>query len=105
MFSLCNVGFGLIPATIAKSSNAAIGIAFICIPPQMFPRTFVGAVLFDLIITSFSSMTALTLSIPMFRKYKKLKEIPKIKAIKIDTKTQLEKTQPSQHNKNILDPK
>ena len=73
MFSLCNVGFGLIPATIAKFSNAAIGIAFICIPPQMFPRTFVGAVLFDLIIASFSSMTALTLSIPMFRKYKKLK--------------------------------
>ena len=44
-FSLCNVGFGLITATIAKSSNAATGIAFIFILPQMFLGTFVGAAL------------------------------------------------------------
>jgi len=45
IFSLCNVGFGLITATIAKSSGAATGISFIFILPQMFLGTFVGAAL------------------------------------------------------------
>jgi ABC-type multidrug transport system permease subunit len=43
VFSLCNVGFGLITATIAKSPGAATGIAFLFIMPQMFLGTFVGA--------------------------------------------------------------
>jgi ABC-2 type transport system permease protein len=42
IFALCNVGFGLITATIAKSPGAATGIAFIFIMPQMFLGTFVG---------------------------------------------------------------
>jgi ABC-type multidrug transport system permease subunit len=43
IFSLCNVGFGLITATLAKSPGAATGIAFLFIMPQMFLGTFVGA--------------------------------------------------------------
>ena len=43
IFSLCNVGFGLITATLARSSGAATGIAFIFIMPQMFLGTFVGS--------------------------------------------------------------
>ena len=43
VFSLCNVGFGLITATIAKSSGAATGIAFLFLLPQLFLGTFVGA--------------------------------------------------------------
>lgn len=42
LFSLCNVGFGLITATIAKSSGAATGLSFVFIMPQMFLGTFVG---------------------------------------------------------------
>ena len=42
IFSLCNVGFGLITATLASSPGAATGIAFIFIIPQMFLGTFVG---------------------------------------------------------------
>jgi len=42
IFSLCNVGFGLITATLAKSAGAATGIAFVFIIPQMFLGTFVG---------------------------------------------------------------
>ncbi|MCW4053155.1 MAG: ABC transporter permease [Candidatus Bathyarchaeota archaeon] len=42
IFALCNVGFGLITATLAKSSGAATGISFIFIMPQMFLGTFVG---------------------------------------------------------------
>jgi len=38
---LCNVGFGLITATIAKTPGTATGIAFIFILPQMFFGTFV----------------------------------------------------------------
>jgi ABC-2 type transport system permease protein len=45
IFSLCNVGFGLITATLAKSPGAATGIAFIFIMPQMFLGTFVGSAL------------------------------------------------------------
>jgi len=43
IFALCNVGFGLIAATLAKSAGAATGISFIFIMPQMFLGTFVGA--------------------------------------------------------------
>jgi ABC-type multidrug transport system permease subunit len=42
LFSLCNVGFGLITATLAKSSGAATGLSFVFIMPQMFLGTFVG---------------------------------------------------------------
>lgn len=38
-----NVGFGLITATIAKTSGAATGMAFIFILPQMFLGSFVPA--------------------------------------------------------------
>ena len=40
---ICNVGFGLITATVARSSGAATGISFIMILPQMFLGTFVPA--------------------------------------------------------------
>ncbi|MFX0201472.1 MAG: ABC transporter permease, partial [Candidatus Hodarchaeota archaeon] len=43
IFSLSNIGFGLITATIAKSSGAATGISFIFLLPQLFLGTFVGA--------------------------------------------------------------
>jgi ABC-2 type transport system permease protein len=43
IFSLSNVGFGLITATLAKTPGAATGIAFLFIMPQMFLGTFVGA--------------------------------------------------------------
>jgi ABC-type multidrug transport system permease subunit len=43
LFSLSNVGFGLITATIAKSSGAATGLAFLFVIPQLFLGTFVGA--------------------------------------------------------------
>jgi ABC-type multidrug transport system permease subunit len=42
IFSLCCVGFGLIAATLAKSSGAATGIAFVFIMPLMFLGTFVA---------------------------------------------------------------
>jgi ABC-type multidrug transport system permease subunit len=44
-FALCNVGLGLITATLAKSPGAATGIAFIFIMPQMMLGTFVGSAL------------------------------------------------------------
>ncbi|MEM2194015.1 MAG: ABC transporter permease [Candidatus Methanomethylicia archaeon] len=43
VFSLSNVGFGLITATIAKTSSAATGLAFIFVLPQLFLGTFIGA--------------------------------------------------------------
>ena len=43
VFSLSNVGFGLITATIAKSAGAATGLSFIFVLPQLFLGTFVGA--------------------------------------------------------------
>ena len=43
VFSFCNVGFGLITATVAKSPGAATGIAFLFVLPQLFLGTFVGA--------------------------------------------------------------
>ena len=45
IFSLCCVGFGLIAATLARSSGAATGIAFIFIMPLMFLGTFVSTAL------------------------------------------------------------
>ncbi|MFX0209583.1 MAG: ABC transporter permease [Candidatus Hodarchaeota archaeon] len=41
LLALCNVGFGLITATLAKSPGAATGISFAFILPQMFLGTFV----------------------------------------------------------------
>jgi len=43
VFSVSNVGFGLITATIAKSSSAATGLSFLFVLPQLFLGTFVGA--------------------------------------------------------------
>ena len=43
LFSLSNIGFGLITATISKSSGAATGLAFVFVLPQLFLGTFVGA--------------------------------------------------------------
>jgi ABC-type multidrug transport system permease subunit len=43
IFSLSNVGFGLITATIARSSGAATGLSFLFVLPQLFLGTFVGA--------------------------------------------------------------
>jgi ABC-type multidrug transport system permease subunit len=40
---LCNVGFGLVTASLVKSSGAATGLAFVFILPQMFLGTFVPA--------------------------------------------------------------
>ncbi|MEM3546627.1 MAG: ABC transporter permease [Candidatus Bathyarchaeia archaeon] len=43
IFSLSNVGFGLITAVLAKTFDAATGIAFLFVLPQLFLGTFVGA--------------------------------------------------------------
>ena len=40
ILALCNVGFGLIAASIAKTPGAATGVSFIFILPQMFLGTF-----------------------------------------------------------------
>ncbi|HYB76439.1 MAG TPA: ABC transporter permease, partial [Nitrososphaerales archaeon] len=45
VFALCNIGFGLITAAIAKSAGAATGISFIFLMPQLFLGTFVGSAL------------------------------------------------------------
>jgi ABC-2 type transport system permease protein len=45
VFALCNIGFGLITAAIAKSAGAATGISFVFLMPQLFLGTFVGATL------------------------------------------------------------
>jgi ABC-2 type transport system permease protein len=45
IFALCNIGFGLITAAIAKSAGAATGISFLFLMPQLFLGTFVGAAL------------------------------------------------------------
>ncbi|MEM2929807.1 MAG: ABC transporter permease [Thermoproteota archaeon] len=42
VFSLSNVGFGLIAATLAKSPGAATGFSFLFLLPQLFLGTFVG---------------------------------------------------------------
>ena len=41
LLALCNIGFGLITASLAKTPGAATGISFIFILPQMFLGTFV----------------------------------------------------------------
>jgi ABC-2 type transport system permease protein len=43
VFSVSNVGFGLITATISKSASAATGLSFLFVLPQLFLGTFVGA--------------------------------------------------------------
>jgi ABC-2 type transport system permease protein len=43
IFSVSNVGFGLITASIAKTSGAATGLSFLFVLPQLFLGTFVGA--------------------------------------------------------------
>jgi ABC-2 type transport system permease protein len=45
VFALCNIGFGLITAAVAKSAGAATGISFIFLMPQLFLGTFVGSAL------------------------------------------------------------
>jgi len=45
VFALCNIGFGLITAAIAKSAGAATGISFFFLMPQLFLGTFVGSAL------------------------------------------------------------
>ncbi|MGQ9597460.1 MAG: ABC transporter permease [Thermoproteota archaeon] len=42
VFSLSNIGFGLITATVSKSSGAATGISSLFLIPQLFLGTFVG---------------------------------------------------------------
>jgi len=41
---LCNVGFGLITATLAKSAGAATGVAFVFILPQMMLGSFIPGI-------------------------------------------------------------
>nr|MDO8111772.1 ABC transporter permease [Candidatus Sigynarchaeota archaeon] len=41
VFALCNVGFGLITASLAKNTGSATGISFLFIIPQMFFGTFI----------------------------------------------------------------
>ncbi len=43
IFALSNIGFGLITATISRSSSAATGLSFLFVLPQLFLGTFVGA--------------------------------------------------------------
>lgn len=45
VFSVCNVGFGLIAASIARTAGAATGISFLFLLPQMFLGTYVGMAL------------------------------------------------------------
>ena len=45
VFSVCNVGFGLITASVSKTAGAATGISFLFLLPQMFLGTYVGMAL------------------------------------------------------------
>lgn len=45
VFAVCNVGFGLIAASIARTAGAATGISFLFLLPQMFLGTYVGMAL------------------------------------------------------------
>jgi ABC-2 type transport system permease protein len=45
IFALCNIGFGLITAAMARSAGAATGISFVFLMPQLFLGTFVGSAL------------------------------------------------------------
>ena len=42
IFAVSNVGFGLITATLAKTSSAATGLSFLFVLPQLFLGTFVS---------------------------------------------------------------
>jgi ABC-type multidrug transport system permease subunit len=42
---MCNIGFGLLTAAVAKSTGAATGISFAFLMPQLFLGTFVGTAL------------------------------------------------------------
>ena len=45
VFSVCNVGFGLIAASISRTAGGATGVSFIFLLPQMFLGTYVGMAL------------------------------------------------------------
>ncbi len=66
IFSLSNVGFGLIAATISKSPGAATGASFIFVIPQLFLGAFIAfslsptARLASMFITSYYVTDALT---------------------------------------------
>jgi ABC-2 type transport system permease protein len=45
VFSICNVGFGLIAGSITRTAGAATGISFLFLLPQMFLGTYVGMAL------------------------------------------------------------
>lgn len=45
VFSVCNVGFGLITASVSRTAGAATGISFLFLMPQMFLGTYVGMAL------------------------------------------------------------
>ncbi len=45
IFSICNVGFGLITAAVSRNGGAATAISFVFLLPQMFLGTFIGSAL------------------------------------------------------------
>lgn len=45
VFALCNIGFGLVTAALARSAGAATGLSFVFLMPQLFLGTFVGSAL------------------------------------------------------------
>lgn len=66
ILTFCSVGFGLITANMAKSANAAGGLAFIFIVPQQLfatfiPSEFMGAESFAWIFPSFYATDGLSL--------------------------------------------
>ncbi len=61
VFALCNVGFGLIVASVSKNAGAATGFSMIIILPQMFLGTFVPAPqAISMIVPSYYATDALT---------------------------------------------
>ncbi|MFX0060399.1 MAG: ABC transporter permease [Candidatus Hodarchaeota archaeon] len=65
LLSVCSVGFGLITASISKSSGTATGLSFLFILPQMFFGTFVPLTdttrLIAMVLPSYYATDALTL--------------------------------------------
>lgn len=65
LLSICSVGFGLITASVSKSSGTATGLSFIFILPQMFFGTFVPLTdatrIIALALPSYYATDALTL--------------------------------------------
>ena len=45
LFSVCNVGFGLLAASMARTAGGATGVSFLFLLPQMFLGTYVGMAL------------------------------------------------------------